>query len=79
MTEPVMTQKSPYKVDVVEGKTYYWCSCGQSKMQPFCDGSHKTSGLEPVVFTADKTATVFLCGCRKTAKAPFCDGTHNKI
>ena len=79
MTEPVMTQKSPYKTDVEKGKTYYWCACGLSKSQPFCDGSHKTSGIEPVIFIAEKTETVYLCGCRKTAAPPFCDGSHNKL
>ena len=79
MTEPVMTQKSPYAVEVEVGKTYYWCACGQSKTQPFCDGSHKTSGIEPVAFQAEKTETVYLCGCRKTANAPFCDSSHNKL
>ena len=77
--EPVITQKQPYETQVEEGKTYYWCACGRSKSQPFCDGSHQGTGLEPVAFTADRTATVYLCGCRRTADQPFCDGTHSSL
>lgn len=78
MSEPVSPQNAPYQVDVEEGKTYYWCACGRSKSQPFCDGSHKDTGFEPTAFTAEKTEAVYLCGCKKTANAPFCDGSHNK-
>jgi CDGSH-type Zn-finger protein len=77
--EVVIAQKEPYAVDVERGKTYYWCACGRSKNQPFCDGSHQGTGIEPVEFTAKKTETAYLCGCKKTATPPFCDGTHNKL
>ncbi len=77
--KPVITQKQPYETKVEAGKTYYWCACGRSKSQPFCDGSHKGTGLEPVAFTAERTATVYLCGCRQTADQPFCDGTHSAL
>lgn len=79
MSEPLSPQKAPYPVEVEAGKTYYWCACGRSKNQPFCDGSHKGSGFEPVAFTADKSDTVYLCGCKKSGNKPFCDGTHNKL
>ena len=79
MSEAIMTQKGPYAVEVEEGKTYYWCACGRSKNQPFCDGSHNATGLEPMVFTAEKTEKVYLCGCRQTGNKPFCDGTHNDL
>lgn len=79
MSEPLSPQKAPYRVDVEEGKTYYWCACGRSNNQPFCDSSHRGSDFTPVAFTADKTGTVYLCGCKKTANQPFCDGTHNKL
>jgi CDGSH-type Zn-finger protein len=78
MTLPHCPQKSPYAIEVEEGKTYFWCTCGLSQKQPFCDGTHKGTGMKSLSFTADKTGTVWLCGCKKTGKQPFCDGTHNQ-
>ena len=78
MSEPVSPQNNPYPSEVEEGKNYYWCACGQSKNQPYCDGSHQSTDFQPVAFTAEKTDTVYLCGCKKTGNAPFCDGSHNK-
>lgn len=74
-----IAQKSPYAVELEAGKKYFWCACGLSKNQPFCDGSHKGSGITPTAFTADKTGTAFLCGCKHTANAPYCDGTHKAL
>ena len=65
-------------IDVVEGKSYYWCSCGISLKQPFCDGSHKGLEFNPVVFKAEQTKRVFFCTCKQTNNQPFCDGSHNK-
>lgn len=79
MTEPTIAQKAPYAVDVEEGKTYYWCACGQSKNQPFCDGSHQGSDFSPVSFTAEKSEKVYLCGCKHSANKPYCDGTHKSL
>ncbi len=79
MAEPVVAQKSPYAVEVEAGKKYWWCTCGRSRKQPYCDGSHKEVGLAPLVFTAEKTGKVYLCGCKSTAKKPFCDGTHSRL
>ena len=79
MSEPLSPQNKPYAVDVEAGETYYWCACGHSKNQPYCDGSHQDTGLEPVAFTAEKTGTVYLCGCKHTADQPFCDGSHQKL
>ena len=79
MAGPVIAQKGPYEVSVKEGKNYWWCACGLSKKQPFCDGSHQGSGLEPLKFAAAKTETLFLCGCKRTAAKPHCDGTHGKL
>jgi CDGSH iron-sulfur domain-containing protein 3 len=78
-SESVIAQKAPYAVDVESGKTYYWCSCGRSQKQPFCDGSHKETSLEPVAYTAEKTEKVYLCGCKQTANQPFCNGKHKEL
>ncbi|MDH5601758.1 MAG: CDGSH iron-sulfur domain-containing protein [Gammaproteobacteria bacterium] len=78
MSESLSPQNAPYVVEVEEGKSYYWCSCGRSKSQPFCDGSHKGTDFQPVEFTAEKNETVYFCGCKKTGNVPFCDGSHNK-
>jgi CDGSH-type Zn-finger protein len=77
--EAIIAQKAPYQVEVTEGETYYWCACGRSKNQPFCDSSHRGTGFEPVAFTAEKTETAYLCGCKRTANQPFCDGTHKSL
>lgn len=71
--------KAPIGVDVEAGKSYWWCACGQSKRQPFCDGSHKGSAFTPVEYKADQTKKVFFCACKQTANHPLCDGTHNKL
>jgi len=79
MEEPKVAQKSPYAVEVEEGKTYHWCSCGHSTNQPFCDGSHIGTAFTPVTHTAEKSGTVYFCGCKHTKTPPFCDGSHNKL
>ena len=79
MTDPAIGQKAPVPVEVEEGKSYFWCSCGKSANQPFCDGSHKGTGMTPIKFTAPANKKVFFCGCKKSAKSPFCDGTHAKM
>jgi len=79
MTEAVIAQKAPYPVEVEAGKTYYWCACGRSKAQPFCDGSHKGTGFTPVAHTPDKAGTVYFCGCKATGNRPLCDGTHKTL
>jgi CDGSH-type Zn-finger protein len=76
---PTIAQKSPFPVEVTEGKSYFWCACGQSKRQPFCDGSHKGTEFEPVKYTADSSKKVFFCGCKHSSKPPLCDGTHAKV
>lgn len=77
--EPHIAQKSPYAVEVEAGKTYWWCACGKSAGQPFCDGSHKGSAFSPVEYTAEKSGTVYFCGCKHSAHKPLCDGTHSKL
>ena len=77
--EPKIAQKAPYGVELEAGKSYYWCACGQSGRQPFCDGSHKTTEFKPLVFSAKETGKAYLCGCKHTKNPPFCDGTHSKL
>ncbi len=79
MPEPVVAQKAPYANELEAGKTYYWCACGKSANQPFCDGSHKDTGLSPKPFTAEKSGTAYLCGCKATRNAPYCDGSHKSL
>jgi CDGSH-type Zn-finger protein len=79
MDDPVAAQKSPYEFEVTAGKKYFWCACGRSAKQPFCDGSHKDTGNTPVVFEPEKTETVYFCGCKATGNKPFCDGTHSSL
>ena len=76
---PTIAQKAPFAVEVIEGKSYFWCACGKSTKQPFCDGSHKDTELNPRKYTAEKTGKLFFCGCKHSAKAPLCDGTHSKL
>ena len=77
--EPTIAQKSPYAVEVESGKSYYWCSCGKSNSQPFCDGSHQGSTFTPVEYKATENKTVYFCGCKHTATQPMCDGAHSKL
>jgi CDGSH iron-sulfur domain-containing protein 3 len=79
MTTPNISQKSPYLVDVEKGKTYYWCVCGNSKNQPFCDGSHQGSSFAPLAYVADEARKVALCGCKHTKNQPMCDGSHKAL
>lgn len=76
---PIIAQKAPYPVEVTEGETYFWCSCGKSSKQPFCDGSHKDTGLNPMKYTAPADKKVFFCGCKASDKSPLCDGSHSKL
>ena len=79
MTEPVIAQKSPYAVDVEAGKSYWWCACGKSKGQPFCDGSHQGSGIVPLEYKAKESGTVYFCGCKHSGNGALCDGTHKTL
>lgn len=79
MTEPEIAQKSPIPVDVEAGKTYFWCACGRSKSQPFCDGSHKGSDFAPVKWTALEGKRMFFCACKRTRTQPLCDGSHKSL
>ena len=76
MNAPVRAADTPFAVNVEQGKDYWWCSCGLSKNQPFCDGSHKPTTFTPKKFTAPESKTVYLCGCKSSRNSPFCDGSH---
>ena len=69
--------KTPIGVDVLEGKSYFWCTCGISAKQPFCDGSHKGTDFFPLKYLADQSKKVFFCSCKQTNDQPLCDGSHN--
>ena len=79
MTDPVIAQKAPYPVEVKEGQSYFWCACGRSAKQPFCDGSHKDTGLSPVKWTAEKDGKAFFCGCKHSKTPQLCDGSHKAL
>ena len=78
MTEPQCAQKAPYALELEAG-TYWWCACGRSQTQPFCDGSHQGTAFAPVALKLESKQKVWLCGCKRTATAPHCDGTHSKL
>ena len=77
--KPIVAKLSPVGVEVEKGKTYYWCRCGRSKDQPFCDGSHEGTGMEPLEWTAEKDEKAFFCCCKATGDKPLCDGTHSRL
>lgn len=79
MSEPVIVQKAPFAVEVEEGQSYYWCSCGKSGNQPFCDGSHQDTDFLPAKYEATASKTIYFCGCKKTNGVPLCDGSHNAL
>ncbi len=78
MTDAVRASDTPFATEVEAGKNYFWCACGKSATQPFCDGSHKDSGFAPVKYSAEESKTVYFCGCKSTGKPPLCDGSHGK-
>lgn len=79
MTEPVIAQPSPCAVEVEAGKSYWWCSCGRSASQPFCDGAHAGTLFTPVEYRAAQSGTVYFCGCKHSANGVLCDGSHSRL
>jgi len=78
MERAVRASDTPFATNIEAGKSYWWCACGKSKKQPFCDGSHAGSNFSPLKFDATESKTVYFCGCKTTKKPPFCDGSHAK-
>ncbi len=78
MSEPKIAQKAPFVIEVDPGN-YAWCACGASHNQPYCDGSHRGSGIEPIVVKFDEKKTVAWCGCKHSSNKPYCDGSHKNL
>ena len=78
MSDPVRAADTPFAIDVEAGKSYFWCACGKSAKQPFCDGSHAGTEFTPLKFDAGESKQVYFCGCKATGNSPLCDGSHNK-
>ncbi len=76
MSEPIRASDTPYAIEVESGKSYFWCACGKSSSQPFCDGSHKGTDFTPVKYEATESKKAFFCGCKATKSQPMCDGSH---
>lgn len=76
---PVIAKRGAYPVRVEAGKCYFWCACGRSGKQPYCDGSHQGTGFSPVKFEAEENEIVHFCGCKHSKDQPFCDGSHHNV
>ena len=79
MAKPEIADNKPIAVTLEKGKEYYWCACGRSQNQPFCDGSHRGTEFTPAVFKAEEDGEAWLCMCKHTGNPPYCDGTHAKL
>ena len=78
MNQPVIADKKPVLLELEAG-TYYWCSCGKSNNQPFCNGSHKGTEFTPLAFEVTEKKNVAICNCKHTSNPPYCDGSHSKL
>ncbi|VAW62610.1 Glutamate synthase [NADPH] large chain [hydrothermal vent metagenome] len=78
MTKSIIADNKPVSVTLEKGTEYYFCTCGRSKGQPFCDGSHTGTSFSPKAFIAEKEGEAWLCACKQSGNTPFCDGTHEK-
>ena len=76
---PVIAKRGPFPVEVEAGRSYFWCACGRSATQPFCDGSHKGTSFSPVKYVPEESGRAFFCGCKATGGTALCDGTHNSL
>lgn len=79
MDKPIIANNAPITVQVEKDKTYYICTCGRSKDQPFCDGSHSGTSFSPKAFTPDEDGEAWLCACKHSNNFPFCDGSHKQF
>lgn len=79
MGSSIVAANTPARVELEAGKKYWFCQCGRSANQPFCDGSHRGSEFTPLEFTVEAGKPYFLCRCKQSANQPFCDGTHNRV
>ena len=79
MDKAKVAQASPIAVEVEAGKSYFWCSCGLSANQPFCDGSHKETDFAPLKYDCAEDGTKYFCACKQTGNQPLCDGAHNQL
>lgn len=77
--KPTIATTEPIAVEADAGEVFWWCSCGRSKNQPFCDGSHAGSAFQPQEVKAEEAGTLWFCGCKATGTPPFCDGSHNDL
>lgn len=77
MDKAIRASEEPFAVEVEAGKSYYWCACGKSKSQPFCDGAHADTEFTPVQYDAAESKTIYFCGCKATKNQPLCDGSHS--
>jgi CDGSH-type Zn-finger protein len=79
MTQATIADTKPAVVNLEKETTYYFCTCGRSETQPFCDGKHQGTEFTPKAFTAEETGTAYLCACKQSGNQPFCDGSHAKL
>jgi len=77
--EPNIGGRAPIAIEVKAGEELYWCACGRSSSQPFCDGSHEDTAFEPIEYIAPETKRVFFCTCKRSKTAPLCDGSHKTL
>jgi len=79
MSNPIIADNKPVKVNLSKGQEYHFCTCGRSKSQPFCDGSHVGTSFTPKVIVSDEDSESYLCACKHSANKPYCDGTHKQF
>ena len=76
--KPKVVQKKAYH-ELLEAGVYFYCTCGLSSRQPFCNGNHEGTSFTPKRFKIPEDSSVYLCGCKYTKNAPYCDGSHKRL